>query len=661
MAILEAFPIEQLEDVDSIGRLFTGIFQDQPPLAQQFWDYDALENTPLRRVLELFAGEFPSEFQALLLVLKSLVASPDSAVKTHGFFAELKSYQASLPLGPTPMGTENDFQIVSAALDAFRFTTSDGLVHCTAQHSFMVPNQPIQIPKGTKGVLVGTADGEASIRFYVTYSGWHLSLNMLLLFLQTPAQYANPVITGNVVRFLQLLQAVVQNSPPLIQELGDHLAMDFSPLVRLTRENETPFSADGPAYIPRLLIELIRRYSSPEPHHLQLLEAAVGCLNSFCKLGDPSIWLQAAHVTPDLMRRILAVENRVGRYKVTLAYLELVGTLLVHSQRWLKFRPGVGQKRAVELDLSGAVEFVRTSLWSSYDSWRYAEPKDRWMLTLRILSFFYQILHDADDASGPAARSLRQALLQSLLFDPSFHSNLLVIIGYGPSFLETALNRRRHEGVHLESLVLLGFTTLEKVLTLNPDPKAITPLENSILSRKGHGNDFLVQVIAAYVEYQPNPELVLSATRVLALLGTVAGQSPIPVSLLAYINETHQEAFRLAFVQRLQDPREHELLHVALLDFLSSCIDAQPGLASFLLRSGTQGSLSSFSVAFCTVHLLTSRLLMFTFQPPSRLLRVLRPLPRPFQFVSPLLWSMWLKFCLMRVCCQSSPASLFRL
>lgn len=61
--------------------------------------------------------------------------------------------------------------------------------------------------------------------------------------------------------------------------------------------------------------------------------------------------------------------------------------------------------------------------------------------------------------------SLKNSLLHSILYDSSFHSVLLSIVGIGTSYLERLISRRKiKESELLEKLLVKAFVVLERVL-----------------------------------------------------------------------------------------------------------------------------------------------------------------------------------------------------
>jgi hypothetical protein len=176
-------------------------------------------------------------------------------------------------------------------------------------------------------------------------------------------------------------------------------------------------------------------------------------------------------------------------------------------------------------------------------------------------------------------------LLHSILYDASFHYNLLNIVGIGHSVLQQLLDRRKlKEGQTLEKLVVIGFTVLENVLLLKQE-NGFTSLELSIMNRKiGKNNEDLILVIASYIHYSYSYQLPLLATRVLTLLcGITLNAKSRPSSLIGYFGNQIED-LRTTYLWKLGDRRENIDLKIAILHFITITLDTQPGLAELFIN-----------------------------------------------------------------------------
>ncbi len=295
------------------------------------------------------------------------------------------------------------------------------------------------------------------------------------------------------------------------------------------------------------------------------------------------------------IRHILAVaETPRGRYPVTLAFLDLLSTLLSFIQT-------SSSHSSTHISLSEFypyLSFLRTDLFSSYETWRYLRILERWEIGIKILDIFDAILMEVPITSQEKEEmkhnrvSLRDSLLESILYDSSFHHTLLNIIGIGHKTLESLFNTRKvKEAQTLETLISKGLLVLLHVLLGRGDSVPTSPpsLEHSIFTRTvGRENQHFILILTSYIHYTYNVQLPLLSTRIMAILCrlTVGESTFNQPSLIGYLTN-HTHAIQSSYLHRLRDPRENVLLRSSILHLITETLNTQPGLAELFLNLST--------------------------------------------------------------------------
>jgi hypothetical protein len=290
---------------------------------------------------------------------------------------------------------------------------------------------------------------------------------------------------------------------------------------------------------------------------------------------------------------LLSVECTMGRYPVTLAFLDLLATLLP----FMHIAPFANSQSNLSSEFYPWLSYLRTDIFASYETWRYTKLLERWEIGIKVLSMFSGIMVDVpvttrehDQAKKAKNFMVRDSLLESLLYDSSFHHALLNIVGTGTKTLESLFNARKvKEAQTLEMLVAMGLSVLERVL-LAKEGASVSSLEHSIFTRSryiGKENTTFVLILATYIYYTYNVQLPLLATRLLTILcRTALSDNATNVrypSIIGYLtNQT--SPLQSNFLSRLKDPRENEDLRVAILRLVIQALETQPGLADLFLN-----------------------------------------------------------------------------
>lgn len=267
------------------------------------------------------------------------------------------------------------------------------------------------------------------------------------------------------------------------------------------------------------------------------------------------------------------------------------------------------------------LNYLRTDIFSCFDSWRYIKLTQRWQIGYKVLFLFNEILYDTSFTSvsemtdlnpshfssmnssvvGSQLRKklqkniIQESLFESILFDSSFHHTLLNIIGIGMRPLERFIEKRVEEGQILEDLLILSLTILERVLLWKEDhitsnfnyKTSSSSLEQALFTRTiGKENNNFISLISSYLEYPYNFMIPFHSMRVLTTLCRVANQSGSQrITLIGFFNQIHRkEEFQRTILGKLSDKREREEMKIQIFHFLSQCLEFQPGMAPLFIR-----------------------------------------------------------------------------
>ena len=181
----------------------------------------------------------------------------------------------------------------------------------------------------------------------------------------------------------------------------------------------------------------------------------------------------------------------------------------------------------------------------------------------------------------------------SSLMKPSPNQTLINIVSIGDRAIQTAFEAQNTsetgQGVELAKLVILALELLNKLLKANKDDPHAGQLGKVI----GSSNEphFLL-IVAHYIYHLQTPGLALSSVNFLSTVATL-----FPMSMLACLGND-AEALRDILIYRLESQTEDVALKVAILDFFTASVKAQPGLIQLLLSVDNDGGTTIFFAIF---------------------------------------------------------------
>jgi hypothetical protein len=587
--IMSAFSLETLSaEVKELIQLHTRVFADIVPLCTIFWTVDVTRESQMA-LLEQAQLSFPAEdFGSFLRMVSSLVA--DAATANHTFLYLKKRRGVRQTISQARLSQFAD-EVPGQQLCVVRQGTKQ-----------LVPFMYLQ--PGTRGIMI-TPDGNdldrnnglVTVVWQISYSVWHVILELLDHYIEALRSQILPreelaSLTENVSDGLFLIASLFEGSRgDLTEILVNHMA----------EVSDTTYWASP--LLPRILL-ILQGAALLKPAPVSLLTSAMKCLHGIAHTQPVQVWREMQRTTlidagevrgwatsSGTIRQLLtAVECPQGRYPITIAFLELLQTILAYLQGW-KNPFGTTADHAFPDEFGPFLLYVQTCIFTFYSSWRYNSIVEEWTIGHACLRIFEQILADPVCESSHNA-AIRQHLLHSILHETGVIQVLLNIIGMGPAELER-LRRRAKEGRRVELLVLAAFNVLERVLVLKrylPDGSKATPLELMLLTRQqGRDSVNMVYIIASYVRYHFSVQVALMATKILTLLCGTVVDGERPPSLVGYLGSKSSE-IRTEFLWKLSDSREVVSLRVAIIRLVREALRYQPGLAELFLKDPPQSS-----------------------------------------------------------------------
>ncbi len=184
-------------------------------------------------------------------------------------------------------------------------------------------------------------------------------------------------------------------------------------------------------------------------------------------------------------------------------------------------------------------------------------------------------------------RLLRDICSYSLLFSEN-STALLRFIAVGNAGLQCFMENESNWFVAAESslnlLVIFAMRILMQSLRLKgsivQDIEVLTPLEKMIYTQPKQRDTLkIIPIVANYMSYAFNKKFSILSCRLLQRFA-IEFQSSLTACL-----DLEPDQIRMIFLQRLRDELEDVDLKICILDFVSACIDKQPGLTEAFFKA----------------------------------------------------------------------------
>lgn len=201
-----------------------------------------------------------------------------------------------------------------------------------------------------------------------------------------------------------------------------------------------------------------------------------------------------------------------------------------------------------------------------------------------ILRHFFDILQPS---SHPKKKLLRQICIYSLLHLGN-GMPLLLLVAVGNTQLQLIMENESNwisaGDTGVNHIIQLALTILMQILRYKHEVESktqtnLSPIESLIYTQpKQMDNLRIISVVTSYMNNIFNQRLPILACRLLRRFAL-----EFQMSLLACL-DMEPDQIRLIFLQRLRDDLESQQLKVAILEFVESCIEKQPGLTEAFFK-----------------------------------------------------------------------------
>ncbi|XP_056009987.1 nucleoporin NUP188-like [Ostrea edulis] len=558
------------QDAQALHRVICLVLK-QVIVSEDFWDKGS--DAGVGGVFHSALLRFPLYFSSFVQFSAALASStPNSAERVFHIWKQLQRYTEYLDCNH------------SSDLTSTKEINEWKLVVNKSPY----PSKGFILNAGTKGKILtmGTKhDASPIIQWYVTYSGWDLLLCEVEVLLDQVAQgsgMVSPTQTDKVTLAIELVNAVLKNHP----------------------ESQREFEA-----IIHCIYTLIHRFVRLFHPPVTLIVQCIECVTCLAKQNPVKVWhdMKQTGLLPYLTENIdniaeilsgqglmagcygnmlFGVECIEGLYPITTAILEFISNLI---QPFFQ--------ESMENELMASIMYILREIFPVFQKWRFYKLKTRELIGRKCVDIFHKILVNTITKTKPAESTLKRPKVQeivvySLLFTEAGQT-LLGIIATGSDNVDLALVQQgsmAEDGIGSETirLIQISFSVLNQLLLLKSPDLPLSPVESALSSQPVvRQNQHIIATIAQYIYHKHNPRLPMLACLLLKRLAVVS-----KMSILSCLGGS-AESVRDMYLNRLQGTTEDLRLKVAILEFLSVCVEAQPGLIEMFLNVQLTDSTSS--------------------------------------------------------------------
>ncbi len=270
--------------------------------------------------------------------------------------------------------------------------------------------------------------------------------------------------------------------------------------------------------------------------------------------------------TSTLGQMIASEECIKGYYQLCISFLELIVEVVK--------KPELKEDN----NLMASVIFVIHEIFPSHYYWNYGNQNDFFKIGRLCFDIFYQIL---SKTSKKGDRTKLERVCICALMEGTAAEVLLKVIKSGETTVRNViLNAGNDISLTNDDQIIIvrqSLSILNYLLVLHFNKKSpTTVVENALFSSQNKPNMLLI--LSHYVIQRYDTHLATLAVQLLKQLA-----KKFPMSMLACLG-SDAEAMRDHFLYRLEEVTEDLNLKIALLNFLSACVEHQPGLMEMFLN-----------------------------------------------------------------------------
>ena len=280
-----------------------------------------------------------------------------------------------------------------------------------------------------------------------------------------------------------------------------------------------------------------------------------------------------------------------GNYELTFSFLEFMQHC-VRREELLK-----------ENAIIASFLFIIRDVFPSHRLWNYRSEQDAHRIGRLCMDIFYQVLRRArrrrKQPAGAAGSSLEQIeqICTILLMEGTSAEYLLHVVKNGEQTVQEKIISSGNDVLLVEddqmimvrtSLLILSFllelysevSSQQQQEGEEASPKSKSVIEELLFSSSTTTNTANPNMLLIFTYFVYQKVDIFLATNAMKLLSQLAFK--FPMSMLACFG-SHTEAIRDQFLFRLEAVTEDINFKIALLNFLSICVEHQPGLVEMFL------------------------------------------------------------------------------
>lgn len=612
-----------LDSYASLINCYCLIYKNQEQLGEAFWNDDFDKEDP-NTLLATARNRFPVYFTDFTRILSALCGDSAANGGKGNCAEQVFNYLCLVPTLTTDLNT----QVRKSAEEVGEATIiqADQTIRVTQEIQSIAS---IEIPEGSRGVMLYGGEGEVVVQFSVAHSGWHLLTAVLASFMNNAGSGIDVTDENGSLRgqnieaidsILDLIHNVMSNNSELITNFVQHIES----------VSRIPGQTTGTPIIISALCGILSSCSAVHPCPISTMTLALKCLTLLIPYYRNDIWayFQSAPFLPrptasisvsakltnpfsgnpaaQIQQIVARVECVTGKYTLLLAFLDMVQGLVHDVQRswWANGSSDTvvpSNQHKVEI-LYLCLHYLMLDVFPSYADWRYKSLSERYLIGSKVLDIFIEIArgfksNTSSQGDNLTLNSIREGIFSNFLYEGGVYhiSPLLDIVSEGCNKanvlykLNHPKEAQRVEQLTEKTFVFIKILLQHRLEQINAGSKhSESALERLLLERPTGVNcsDFLFR-IARHINYRHNIALQIQATDVLYLLcRTISSWKTVPnfVQYLGSTDQVHQ--IIRTYLEIAKDPYQNEVLLSSIWRLMTSFLETQPSLAILFLDCG---------------------------------------------------------------------------
>lgn len=514
---------------------------------------------PIRYALDMF----PHKTYFLLSLLHSLskTNSCKSIFETVSILNTITTYCEQLDGNFVPIDTETVMLIEDRSV---------------------LPEDKIVIAKNTKGTIFNL-DGRRMVKWNnIVLNGWRLLFYRLKYLTNQIKQGQMSSVMLNDEIVLQEISTVAFICSQLIAHNAYHPISHFKQIVNLlldTFKLMVNFNQSSirlfMAGIIQLCASIMKESFLPSEQiwflltEKKFLPYMIGYSNQFEEI------LTGTDTNISTLGYILSTDEFIkGNYELTISFMEII-LYCVKRDEFLR-----------ENSIIASFIFVIKDIFPSYRLWNYRNEKDANQIGSMCIEIFYNLLNRARKRSSSKLEQIEK-ICTILLMEGNSAEYLLQIVRNGEETVKEKIMNSGNDALLVKddqiitvrtSLLILSYLLELYAYVGVSEQKSKSVIEDLLFSSLNNSNPNML-LIFTYFIYQKYD--IYLATNAMQLLSQLAYK--FPMSMLACFG-SNTESIRDHFLFRLETVTEDINFKISLLNFLSICVEHQPGLVEMFLN-----------------------------------------------------------------------------